>query len=472
MAFTDERLVHLDFKGAPIKIDYLEKVFTFFREWGATGLLIEWEDTFPYSGRLASIGSQKSSTLAYTQGEIQRIHSLAQDNKLSVIPLLQTFGHLEFVLKHPEWQNLREVLRYPSSVCPSHTSTLPLIKEMLDQVIKLSPDIQYIHIGSDEVWHLGLCESCSKRPKPEIFLSHVVAVLQYLRHQYPQIVPIMWDDMLRCIDEKVLCEYGIGNLVEPMVWHYHPAGSFSLPDDLWVKYSRVFPNIWAASAFKGATGSCQILPITIHHVSNHERWLAVLKTNRERFKAVRGIALTGWSRYDHYATLCELLPTALPSLALCLRVWLTENFTHEVLKTVSTNLGYTEFPLPLNPYPRPQIIAQELNFPGWRVSVGIEWLANVRVKHMSIVESDQVKTWLNPWQIRMNFTNPMQIESLARTFKELDMEWDSLEQYLQQHLLDVYYEATINEFIGSIIQPLREQLKSIIKDAHSQLALS
>lgn len=55
------------------------------------------------------------------------------------------------------------------------------------------------------MWHLGLCELCSKRPKPEVFLSHVVAVLQYLRHQYPQIVPIMWDDMLRSIDEKILC---------------------------------------------------------------------------------------------------------------------------------------------------------------------------------------------------------------------------------------------------------------------------
>ena len=50
-----ERIIHLDFKGAPLKIEYLEKLFPKLAEWGATGLMIEYEDTFPYDGEFESV---------------------------------------------------------------------------------------------------------------------------------------------------------------------------------------------------------------------------------------------------------------------------------------------------------------------------------------------------------------------------------------------------------------------------------
>lgn len=88
----------------------------------------------------------------------------------------------------------------------------------------------------------------------------------------------------------------MGTLVEPMVWYYNSSDTFSLDGTLWEKYSNCFHHIWAASAFKGATSSCQILPVTKHHISNHEAWLSELGLHGGKLLNFRGLALTGWSR--------------------------------------------------------------------------------------------------------------------------------------------------------------------------------
>ena len=45
-------LVHIDMKGGPPTLDYLLQLLPMLRSWGATGILVEWEDMFPYSGIL------------------------------------------------------------------------------------------------------------------------------------------------------------------------------------------------------------------------------------------------------------------------------------------------------------------------------------------------------------------------------------------------------------------------------------
>lgn len=67
------------------------------RTWGATGLLLEWEDTFPYNRELSPIGSNGPSSLAsgYTIQEAGHILQIAGDCGLAVVPLVQTFGHME-----------------------------------------------------------------------------------------------------------------------------------------------------------------------------------------------------------------------------------------------------------------------------------------------------------------------------------------------------------------------------------------
>jgi hypothetical protein len=93
-------------------------------------------------------------------------------------------------------------------------------------------------------------------------------------------------------------------------------------------------------------------------------------------------------RYDHYATMCELLPTAIPSLAISLKIWL-QGYSEETYNEVAKSLGFIDYPLYVTPQPRPISIPNNLDFPGWEVAMGVESFLNYKTKFHGLVNSEQ-----------------------------------------------------------------------------------
>ncbi|XP_039356977.1 hexosaminidase D isoform X2 [Mauremys reevesii] len=215
-------LVHLDLKGAPPKVSYLAEIFPLFRTLGANGLLIEYEDMFPYEGELKPLRAEH----AYSASEIKEILYLAKLHELEVIPLVQTFGHMEFVLKHQEFSHLREVEMFPNALNPHKEESLMLVSAMIDQVVALHDGLRWFHIGSDEVYYLGEGEESKQWLQKEensiekLCLSHMKAVASCMVSSHPEVKPIVWDDMLRGVSEETLTESGVAQLMEPMIWDY------------------------------------------------------------------------------------------------------------------------------------------------------------------------------------------------------------------------------------------------------------
>ena len=58
---------------------------------------------------------------------------------------------MEFVLKHPQFAHLRDNPEMPESICPCHHEAMIVIKEIIDQVMKLHKRVNYLHVGCDEV---------------------------------------------------------------------------------------------------------------------------------------------------------------------------------------------------------------------------------------------------------------------------------------------------------------------------------
>lgn len=267
-----QRLVHLDLKGAPPKISYLKQIFPLLKAAGATGILIEYEDMFPFSGNLKAAAAGN----AYTMDDIQAILTLCKIHHFEVIPLVQTFGHMEHFLKLEEWRGLREVDEHPQAICPSRNSSWALVTEIIDQVMALhGGSSHWLHIGCDEVFHVGYCSLCRYKDREQLILNHVARVAQYVREKHG-VTPIIWHDMLAQMSADRIRDAGLNRWgVEIMVWSYVKDLYRFLPWSMWSIFSDVFPTVWGASAFKGAFGETLIVPNSKWHLENNQAWLEV-----------------------------------------------------------------------------------------------------------------------------------------------------------------------------------------------------
>ncbi len=198
-------LVHLDLKGAPPKMDFLLKFLKLIKDWGATGelncflkiclvflielsefflgILVEYEDMFPFEGMLKEV----AATNHYNKSDIFNLLIKSKELGLEVIPLVQTFGHMEFILKHGQFAHLRDSPQMPESICSCHEQSMSLIGLYIDQIMTLHKDVKHLHIGCDEVYHLGECSACEGQSRTDVFIKHVSNVANYVKSKYPQV---------------------------------------------------------------------------------------------------------------------------------------------------------------------------------------------------------------------------------------------------------------------------------------------
>ncbi|XP_070580732.1 hexosaminidase D-like [Ptychodera flava] len=468
------RLVHLDLKGANPKMNYLLQVIPRFAEWGATGLLVEYEDTFPYRGELSVLQASD----AYSLDEIQQLQEAAKHHDLEYIPLIQTFGHFEFVLKHEKFSSLREVFESPQALCPSREESFQVVKLLIDQIMENHPNLRYLHIGADEVMFLGKCRACQQRLESELhgnmeklFLSHVVKVLHYIHETYPNVQPIMWDDMLRHVSATQMKAYNLGNLVEPMVWNYKWNTKLfhrTVPTEVWMSYNSVFKNIWAASAFKGATGVAQYYVDITKHIGNHHLWLEVI--NREMPSGInfRGYALTGWQRYDHFAVLCELLPAGLPSLAFCLQTLIQGGFNKRIHQNVSQSLGFKEqLQLDLDMYPVSKIsfLEESCKFPGCIVYSATKEL--VHLEYSSEMQklcgnpASRFEGYLTDYQLQHDLTDHTRMDQIHRLATLLSNSVNTAIDVMERALPEVFHQRAVAEWMQTRAGPLQKKVSEI-----------
>lgn len=269
------RSLHFDMKGMIPKADHMFSLCQMIASFGYNHLLVEFEDKFPF--RNYSFIHHKA---AYTKLELAALDS----SGLKVIPLLQTAGHLDYLLKYPEMRHLRK-----KDSNYQWDMTLPEVfeiwKEMADEILEVYPDCEYFHIGADEVEMFDDSDF-------EAYTSHVERCADYLIAKGKKV--IMWDDMFRKHDPAQL--QSLFHKVIVQVWQYR-----EVDETLIANMIHAGAVVWGASRvqeLESYNGIGFQAPIR----NNLDQWI---KLNRKY--DLEGHTGTFWGRVHSTTPLCAPL---------------------------------------------------------------------------------------------------------------------------------------------------------------------
>jgi hexosaminidase len=149
---------HLDLRIQVMTMPALKAFAKKLSDNGMNTLVMEWEGTYPFKDHPLI-----PNRFAYSREEIVDFIDYCKKLNIDVIPLQQSFGHVEYILRHHQYRDLREDQKDYSQVNP--------LKEELNR--KLFTDLykdlvsthssNYIHIGGDETYLLGHSEESKKK---------------------------------------------------------------------------------------------------------------------------------------------------------------------------------------------------------------------------------------------------------------------------------------------------------------------
>ena len=110
------RSMHIDLKGLAPKAEYAWKLMDDLQSFGYNHILMEFEDKFPFEC-CPEIVHQG----AYTKAELAKFECKG----LSVIPLMQCAGHLDYLLSHEKYAFSPQLSPSPASVLTEAPGPLP-----------------------------------------------------------------------------------------------------------------------------------------------------------------------------------------------------------------------------------------------------------------------------------------------------------------------------------------------------------
>ena len=184
---------HLDLRIQVMTPDALKTFIKELSDFGMNTLVMEWEGTYPFE-KHATI----SNKYAYTREEVKDFIAYCETLNIKVIPLQQTLGHVEYILRHSRYSVLKEDRKDISQLCPMEVDANKALFTDLFTDLAAMHNSDYIHIGGDETYLLGHDEKCkakvAKEGKSKLFVDHMKMISEIVISLGKK--PVMWADII------------------------------------------------------------------------------------------------------------------------------------------------------------------------------------------------------------------------------------------------------------------------------------
>ena len=171
--------------------------------------------------------------------EVRDLFDYARALGFELIPEVQSLGHVQWITNaYPEIgevdpnekqvederaEDLRPDKKFIHCYCPSNEKSYKIIFDIIDETIEVIRPQRFVHIGHDEVYHLGLCEKCRKKTHAELFAEDVMKLYNHIKSH--GLRTMMWSDMLQPVS-KYETKPAINILPRDIVmldfiWYFH-----------------------------------------------------------------------------------------------------------------------------------------------------------------------------------------------------------------------------------------------------------
>ncbi len=160
---------------------------------------------------------------------------------IEIVPEIQSLGHVQYMtLAHPEIaeipyesenesktdemvEDTRPKMFYHHSACPSNPKTYELLFDILDEIIEVVRPTEYVHMGHDEVYELGVCAVCKEKSEVDLLAYDINKIYDHLKEKGLKMM--IWADMLQSYGKRMA--YPAIDLIPKdillldFIWYFH-----------------------------------------------------------------------------------------------------------------------------------------------------------------------------------------------------------------------------------------------------------